>query len=260
MDKGQIELLDSLLDMIAALEFGDDSSLDHLKTRGEMIIRRICGDDSDYISDFVDIYFYPLYPDPSKQDKLDTWNLSKDQSSNIINTIKEEILLFADEDGEPAESTDTGPMSDKIFVVHGHDEELKLSVTLTLEKLDLNPIILHEMPNKGRTIIEKFTDYSDVGFAVVLLSPDDIAHTVNADDESYRARQNVVLELGFFLGKLGRPRVATIHREHKNFKMPSDYDGVIFTPYDAKGAWKFELANELKAAGYDIDVNKLLPK
>ena len=101
------------------------------------------------------------------------------------------------------------------------------------------------------------SDYSNVGFAVVLLSPDDMARVVNSENESYRARQNVVFELGFFLGKLGRDRVALIYRQHENFEMPSDYDGVLFSEFDAGGGWKSRLAKELEEAGYNIDFNAI---
>ena len=146
-----------------------------------------------------------------------------------------------------------------VFVVHGHDEEMKQAVARTLETLDLTPIVLHEQHDGGRTVIEKFTDYSDVDFAIVLISPDDIARDANEppETEKYRTRQNVILELGFFLGKLGRSNVLPLYRKHDNFDMPSDYDGVLFTEYDPSGAWKFKLVQELAAANIAVDANKL---
>ena len=149
--------------------------------------------------------------------------------------------------------------SDKIFIVHGHDEEMKQTVARIVEKLDLKPIILHEQPNGGKTIIEKFETHSnDVSFAIVLLSPDDKGYTVDSfpDDGKFRARQNVILELGYFIGKLGRDRVFVLHKNSSNFELPSDILGVIYTPYDSN--WKFELVKELHACGYEVDANKLL--
>jgi len=147
----------------------------------------------------------------------------------------------------------------KVFVVHGHDEEMKQAVARTLETLELTPVILHEKPDGGRTVIEKFTDYSDVDFAVILLSPDDVGHAANepAETQKSRARQNVVLELGFFLGKLGRSKVLPLYRKHDDFDMPSDYHGVLFTEYDGGGVWKFKLVQELAAIGVDVDANRL---
>ena len=73
-----------------------------------------------------------------------------------------------------------------------------------------------------------------------------------------RARQNVIFELGLFIGKLGRRNVSVLYQEDKDFEMPSDYKGVLYTPYDTSGRWKFELVKELKNCGYDVDANKLL--
>ena len=145
----------------------------------------------------------------------------------------------------------------KVFIVHGRDDALKNSVARFLSRLELEPIILHEQPNKGRTIIEKFIDHSDVGFAVVLLTADDRGGLVRAATDTYkpRARQNVILELGFFLGRLGRDRVAAIF--DTDVEMPSDYSGVLFLPYDDAGTWQFPLAKEIRAAGIPIDFNKL---
>ncbi len=151
-------------------------------------------------------------------------------------------------------------ISNKVFVAHGQDEGMKQAVARTLETLELAPVILHEQPDQGRTIIEKFVDYSDVSFAIVLLSPDDVAYPKDASPEQrkLRARQNVILELGFFLGKLGRKKVLALYKEDENFEMPSDYSGVLYTPYDSAGTWRFKLVQELNACGFEVDANKLL--
>jgi predicted nucleotide-binding protein len=97
--------------------------------------------------------------------------------------------------------------SRKIFIVHGHDNEAKVEVARFLERVGFEAIILHEQANRGRTIIEKVEMHSDVGFAVVLLTPDDEGGK-RGNSTRPRARQNVVLELGYFIGRLGRDRVA----------------------------------------------------
>ncbi|HQD34288.1 MAG TPA: nucleotide-binding protein, partial [Bacteroidales bacterium] len=147
-----------------------------------------------------------------------------------------------------------------IFIVHGHNEEMKQSVARCIEKLKLNPIILHEQSSKGKTIIEKFFDYSNVIYAIILLSADDIAYPKdeNSNNFKYRARQNVIFELGYFMGKLGRERVLSLYEEIDNFEIPSDYNGVLFIPYDKKGNWKLELVKELKAVGISIDANNII--
>ena len=122
--------------------------------------------------------------------------------------------------------------------------------------MEIEPVILHEQPNKGRTIIEKFEDYAGVGFAVILLTSDDVGK-LNDDGASElkpRARQNVILELGFFLGKLGRQRVCPLVKG--NVETPSDYDGVVYTNFDDAGGWQLKLVRELKSAGFNVDANR----
>ena len=147
------------------------------------------------------------------------------------------------------------PSSRRVFIVHGHDEGIKETVARFLGKLDLEPVILHEQPSRGRTVIEKFEDYSDVAFAVVLFTPDDIGHARGKEgDASPRARQNVVLELGFFMAALGRAHVCVLYSG--GVEIPSDYAGVLYEEFDSKGMWRFRLAAEIKAAGIDVDLNK----
>jgi predicted nucleotide-binding protein len=128
-----------------------------------------------------------------------------------------------------------GPISGKkVFLVHGHDESAREGVERFLEKLGLDAIILHEQPNAGRTIIEKVEKFAEVAFAVVLLTPDDVGGTaVNPQALSPRARQNVILELGYFLGKLGRTHVAALLKG--DVEKPSDYDGVVYIVLDGRG-------------------------
>lgn len=145
--------------------------------------------------------------------------------------------------------------SRRVFVVHGHDDGLKETVARFLSKLDLNPVILHEQPNRGRTIIEKFEEHADVAFAVVLFTPDDLGYpNGKAGEIKPRARQNVVLELGFFMAALGRDRVCVLYKG--GVDVPSDYSGVLYEEVDSKGAWRFRLAAEIKSAGVEVDLNK----
>ncbi|MBE7156906.1 MAG: nucleotide-binding protein [Rhodospirillales bacterium] len=145
----------------------------------------------------------------------------------------------------------------KVFVVHGHNDSLKTSVARLLSKLQLDPIILHEQPDRGRTIIEKFFDYADVAYALVLLTADDRGGSVSEphDTHKLRARQNVILELGFFVGRLGRDRVAAIYES--GVEIPSDYSGVLFIPFDAGGIWQYQAAKEMKAVGLKVDLNHI---
>lgn len=157
-----------------------------------------------------------------------------------------------------AERTDA-LLSRRVFVVHGHNEEIKQAVGRVLEQLGLEPVILHEQADKGRTLIEKFEDHgSEAAFAVILMTGDDRGGPGDASHETYRlrARQNVLLEMGFFLGSLGRRRVCVLYESA--VEIPSDYAGVLYKKLDEAGAWKFELARELAAAGIEVDANRLL--
>lgn len=152
----------------------------------------------------------------------------------------------------------TLPMSNRVFIVHGHDNSAKQEVARTLEKAGFEAIILHEQPNKGRTIIEKIEDYADVGYAVILYTECDVGRDKNAPEgsEKYRARQNVVFEHGFFSGRLGRERVFALVKG--DVETPGDIGGVIYTTMDAKGAWKMELAKDMQAVGLPADMNKFI--
>lgn len=165
------------------------------------------------------------------------------------------VSLEMESDSAPRDRS-KGPPSTRIFIVHGRSEGPRESVARFTEKLGLTPVILHEQPNKGRTIIEKFVDYADVSFAVILLTGDDRGGLADELPESYqpRARQNVILELGFFLGRLRRDRVCALYEE--GVQVPSDYQGVLFVPLDDAGAWRLALAKEMKEAGLPVDMNK----
>lgn len=143
----------------------------------------------------------------------------------------------------------------KIFLVHGHDTSARETVARFLERCGFEPVILHEQANQGRTIIEKFEANADVGFAVVLLTPDDEVIIPNGGSAK-RARQNVILELGYFIGRLGRDRVCAL--KNGELELPSDIFGVVWTDFDTNGAWKLALAKELQAANFEVDWNQVM--
>lgn len=149
-------------------------------------------------------------------------------------------------------------MSNKIFIVHGHDNVAKLDMARTLEKAGFEAIILHEQPDAGRTIIEKFENYADVGFAVILYTECDLGRDKETPEgsEKFRARQNVVFEHGFFLGKLGRDRVCAFVKG--DVETPGDLGGVLYIPMDDAGAWKMKLAQNMNAAGLTVDMNRFI--
>jgi predicted nucleotide-binding protein len=143
----------------------------------------------------------------------------------------------------------------KVFIVHGHDELAKSEVARFIEKLNLTPIILHEQANSGYTIIEKIEKYSDVGFGIVLYTPCDEGAKKGSDNFQDRARQNVVFEHGFLIGKINRKNVSALVKG--NLETPNDISGVVYTDMDTSGAWKFQIANDMRKSGYNIDLNLL---
>lgn len=151
-------------------------------------------------------------------------------------------------------SANNTALSRRVFVVHGHDEGARETVARFLMQLGFEPIILHEQANKGRTVMEKVEAHGQVGFAVVLLTPDDEGCAKGGTPEP-RARQNVLLELGYFLGRLGRDKVCALKRG--TLEIPSDFAGVVWESMEGS-SWKQALGRELKAAGYEIDWNKVM--
>ena len=151
--------------------------------------------------------------------------------------------------------------NNKVFVVYGHDETARDQLESMLRRWKLEPLILDQLPSKGQTIIEKLERYTgDVGFAVVLATPDDEGHRKDNDDEkSYRARQNVVLELGMMLKQLGRARVAVLLKETKKMERPSDIAGLIYIPFkeDLQKEAGQSLAKEMAEQGYNIAIQHL---
>jgi predicted nucleotide-binding protein len=145
----------------------------------------------------------------------------------------------------------------RVFIVHGRDDEARETVSRYIERLNLNAVILRDQPGAGSTIIEKFDNYADVNFAVVLLTPDDVGGARGLRDRpeelKLRASQNAVFELGYFIGRFGRRKVGALYKE--GVELPSDYQGVQYISLDSGGAWKLELAQNMKQAGLDVDLN-----
>lgn len=142
----------------------------------------------------------------------------------------------------------------QVFIVHGHDEIAKLDMAKFIKNLGLEPIILHEQASSGKTIIEKIEAYSDVGFAVVLYTPCDIGGKISKEISlKSRARQNVVFEHGYLIGKLGRSRVSALVKG--TVETPNDISGIVYINLDEQGEWKTELVKEINTAGYNINKN-----
>lgn len=150
--------------------------------------------------------------------------------------------------------------NNKVFVVYGHDKNAKTQLEAMLRRWDLEPLILDQLASSGSTIIEKLEEYtSQADFGIVLATPDDIGYAKGKEDtKKYRARQNVVLELGMLLASKGRERVAILLSQAEDMESPSDINGLLYIPFKENvEETKLSLAKEMQKNGYDLDISKL---
>ena len=150
--------------------------------------------------------------------------------------------------------------NNKVFVVYGHDYIARTQLEAMLRRWDLQPLILDQLVSSGQTVIEKLEEYtSQVNFGIVLATPDDMGYAKESEDKKkYRVRQNVVLELGMLLSKLGRKRVAILLSQAEVMESPSDIEGLIYIPFkDNVEEAKLSLAKEMQNNGYKLDISKL---
>jgi predicted nucleotide-binding protein len=186
-------------------------------------------------------------------------------SASIVLGVLKAGLVLAEKVTKPEVPTQSGTLTngtprtspDTVFIVHGHDDALLQQVARFLVQMQIKPIILFEQAGKGQTIIEKLESNCNVAFSIVLLTPDDLGKSAKSDGQTRpRARQNVILELGYFIGKLGRSNVIAIYDE--SVEIPSDYRGVEYIKIDTEGAWKLKLAREMKEAKLSVDMNNAI--
>lgn len=262
-----------LADRIAELRSFD---LDSIRARGnppelkalEVAIKdtliRCFGEDTSAYRSYMGaehLTYYPMFI--GGDTRVDYYTPTQRNVSNSIalleqaqRSLNEDLTDLAPSNEAVVETVadDRQALSRRVFVVHGHDEGAREAIARFLEKLGFVPVILHEQANRGRTVIEKIEGNREVGFAVVLLTPDDQG-CVKGGELEPRARQNVLLELGYFLGYLGRDRVCALKRGQ--VEIPSDFAGVVWTQMNDEG-WKQALSLELQDAGYEIDWNKVM--
>jgi predicted nucleotide-binding protein len=231
----------------------------------EAALRRLFGETSEHLKAFRDVHYSPMMFTDGTPDSV--WvNCFRDGMTSaraIVRAVIQEVEDYGLGEEQLAGATPSVktvrrvavvPDSTRVFVVHGHDTEMKEAVARFIERLNLEAVILGEQASGGDTIIEKFERCVDVAFAIILLSGDDVgAPASEAEHLKPRARQNAILELGYFLGILGRQRVCPLVRGR--IDLPSDMHGVVYVPFDGDG-WKIQLVKELKQAGFSIDANQ----
>jgi predicted nucleotide-binding protein len=173
-----------------------------------------------------------------------------------ILSLQNYLSDFSEEPTERQSQTNHSGNNKNVFVVHGKNDGIKAQVANLVQKVRLNPIILHEQANEGKTIIEKFEKHTDVKAAIVLFTGDDVGRYKDDAHDEKRPRQNVIFEAGYFMGKLGRKNTIILAEERLNIQ--SDLQGYIYIPLDEHQRWHIDLARELKTIGFDIDMNDLI--
>lgn len=251
-------------DRISDLESSSSSSSDLKKWKRdtEIAIQNTFGEKSRHFEEFRAIRYVPLMIVSGMPRSVyqEAYSRGLQSARAVLVSMIDEIKEYWEEDTSPATvpvRQDNQRNSRRVFIIHGRDDGIKAIVARFLEKLSLDPVILHEQPNQGRTIIEKFEDYGHPSFAVAILTPDDIGGLATTQPNCRpRARQNVVFEFGYFIGRIGRERVCAITKGE--VEIPSDCDGVLYIPVDGVESWEVALLRELRAAGLKIDANQVL--
>lgn len=179
---------------------------------------------------------------------------TKDITNTVFDRAKSSIsnYITPQKKAVKAESPDFS----KVFVVHGRDDLAKTEAARFIEKLNLSAIILHEQANGGKTIIEKIEENTNCGFALVIYTACDIGGIAGSSEQKFRARQNVIFEHGYLIAKLGRQNVCALVKN--DVEIPTDISGIVYIPMDSAGAWRLAVAKELRNAGYNIDMNKVV--
>ncbi|MUP40001.1 TIR domain-containing protein [Labilibaculum euxinus] len=217
----------------------------------ELLKRSFDISDNEYLQEYENKISTNVWSDWVKERKYDI-----QKQITVFESLIERLSLIPSNIKDKIEITEENISTNKVFIVHGHDNEVKQTVARTISQLKLEPIILHEQTDQGRTVIEKFEQNSlDVNFAIILLTGDDEGKAKMETDYKTRARQNVVFEMGYFIGKLGRKRVFLLLEN--GVDKPGDLDGIVYVPIDNADGWKLKLVRELKAAGYSVTADDL---
>ncbi len=255
-----IELLSDLVQKGESLLDGTQGDLtyDQWKLLVRNYLERAFGENNQNVYDVVNYGATTIWTGEETSEEIR--QMAADRIKGQVSRLRGLIELlhtYAKLEGGAVGTPTSQDFGTTVFLVHGHNEGAASTVARFIEQLGAKVVILHERPNKGRTIIEKFEEEAaDIGFAVALLTPDDRGGLIDTsyDEQHQRARQNVIFELGFFLGRLGRPRVCALYVD--GVEIPSDYQGVLFVPLDDEGTWRLRLAKELRAAGLPVDMNR----
>jgi predicted nucleotide-binding protein len=254
MDHGRTTVIARLRSLISDAEGLSPSDVERWRQRARMAVIAAYGESSSHVARFDKIrYSLGIWTESTPRSAVDTAALG-----GVRKAVAMLDAFVEDLDQGDAEIRPAAPGGRQVFVVHGHDDGMREQVASLLRRLHLEPVILQQEPDQGRTIIEKFEAHAlEVGYAVVLLSPDDFGKGPDQNEwpsKPNRARQNVVLELGYFMGSLGRARTAALYRS--GAELPSDIHGLLYVSFD-DADWQLRLAREMRAARLPVDLNDL---
>lgn len=246
-----------LKDAFTTLPIGDDGNLKRLRNELVTVVQMAFTEKSHaqrYVSQINKTDFHPVAFVMGEYHLAlpDAWRDGQRNMIGLIESMEHHLSLVPS-----AVSTGQEVSRDSLFIVHGHDTPMLHEIEAFVRRIGLQPVILMEEPSQGRTVIEKIEHYGNVPFAIVLLSPDDIgrAFADPPENEKRRARQNAILELGYFMGKLDRENVCVIVDGElaSQTEYPSDMAGVVTIPYRPGGDWKTRLTRELRASNMNFN-------
>lgn len=253
----KLELLDR---QIVDANGGRPTDFEAWKQKTEVVLRNVLGKDSPILESFQGNRYHPSMW-TERTDFAPYVQAGVQRAVSMIESAKVELEL-QHELAEVLESAEKDARAKptpgrEIFIVHGHNDARKHEVARLMKGLTgEDPIILHEQPDMGRVLLEKFEQTAArTGFAVIIATGDDVGRAASQTADRPRARQNVVFGMGFFFGALGRDRTSVL-LDH-GVEEPGDVDGLVYIPLDKAGGWKSALARNIEAAGITIDWSAL---
>lgn len=243
------KLYDEIDNLIKQRVTSDTPSFITWRTKTERTLNSIYGNGKE-LEDFLQTNFSVIIFTDDENDYVNACKYGLEETKAVLQAYLDE--LEEEEHTQPnINRTKTFSHKEKAFIVHGHNAELKQEVARMLEKQNITAIILSEQVNGGTTIIEKIEKYSDIDVAICLFTADDIGRGEKEQENNKRARQNVVFETGYFMGKLGRQNIIIL--ADSGIEIPSDLSGIVYTD---NAHWQIEVLKELRSMGFDIDMNK----
>lgn len=245
------EKLYEILNSTKALDFLEENNLDAIRRKVELYSEKLFHTDK-YGNQVNNISFWSMIEPCSTPYRIECWNSGKNELINLIETMIEDYE-FMENDTKDNNNADIKKSNNKVFIVHGRDEDKLADVELFIRRIGLTPIILKEQASQGKSIIEKIEAYSDVEFAIVLYTSCDVGKYKDDDELSPRARQNVVFEHGYMVAHLKRENVVALIEQ--GVEIPGDWSGVVHISFTDK-EWKQEVMKEMKAARLEFEWSK----